>query len=190
MATRISLVSLCAFVIVLAIGGARFIGTSATFELVVPRAAAHTATPTSATNLAALAAGPTLRASSFERDVYNLAHPAYLVDGRARPTAQEKWTPRFDDPSPWIEIVFREPHDVERVVLRHARNVEQRSRANSEYRIRCLGGDAAPSLEVKRNREAVASHGLSCQRATGVRIDFTRPRRRTLALYEVEVFGR
>ena len=190
MAARVAFVSLGAWAVVISIGVARFVGTHATFEFAAPRAAANVAAPASVTNLAALATGPTLRASSFERGVYDLAHPAYLVDGRAQPTDREKWTPRFDDPAPWLEIVFREPHDIERVVLRHGSDVEPRLRPNRAYRLRCLGHEAPPPLQVTDNRNAVASHALPCRRASGVRIDFTLARKRPLAVYEVEVFGR
>lgn len=189
MAARVAFVGFGAWAVAVTIGVTLFLGTNATFEFVMPRAAPVPATA-SATNLAALATGPTLRASSLERSVYDLAHPAYLVDGRARPTEREKWMPRFDDPAPWLEILFREPHDVERVVVRHGSDVEARLRPNKEYRIRCLGDGGAPALVVTRNRDSIASHELKCPRATGIRIEFGRARKRPLAVYEVEVIGR
>jgi hypothetical protein len=164
------------------VGLTRFLRADATFEVTLPRVTTSPAT-TAETNLVALATGPILRASSFDRDVYGFAHPAYLVDGRDAPSAGEKWTPRFDDAAPWIELGFREPRHVRRVVVRHGK------RPNRAYHIRCLG-DGAPVLEVKRNKASVASHELDCPRASGVRIDFTKSRGKAPVVYEVEVFGR
>jgi hypothetical protein len=169
------------------VGLARFATSNAAFEVALPRNTDNRAT-TSDTNLVALEMGPVLRASSFERDVYGLAHPAYLVDGRARPTETEKWVPRFDDQAPWLEFVFREPRHVRRVVLRHSRNLQAKSRAHRAYRIECLGNGRV--LEITRNRDPVATHELDCPRATGIRIDFETPRGKAPSVYEVEVFGR
>lgn len=169
------------------VGLARFTTSNAGFEVALPRSATSVATA-SETNLVALARGPVLRASSFERDVHGLAHPAYLVDGRAQPTAVEKWVPRFDDEAPWLEFVFREPRHVRRVVLRHSRHSHAKLRAHRTYRIQCLGHGAV--VAIARNKDAVASHELDCPGATGVRIDFEKSRGKPPVVYEVEVFGR
>jgi hypothetical protein len=169
------------------VGLARFATSKAGFEVALPRTAASVETA-SEMNLVALATGPVLRASSFERDVYGLAHPAYLVDGRARPTETEKWVARFDDEAPWLEFVFREPHHVRRVVLRHGRSLHGKLRAHRAYRIQCMGNGGV--LEITRNKDSVATHELDCPRATGIRIDFEKSRGKAPIVYEVEVFGR
>jgi hypothetical protein len=178
---------LVGYTLLFLVGLARFATSNAGFEVALPRTAENRET-TPDMNLVALAMGPILRASSFERDVHGLAHPAYLVDGRARPTETEKWAPRFDDRAPWLEFVFREPRHVRRVVLRHARHAQAKMRAHRAYRIQCMSSGEV--LEITRNKESVATHELDCPRATGVRIDFETPRGKAPSVYEVEVYGR
>ena len=188
MAGRLIIATLVGCALLFLVGLTRFVRTSATFEVALPRTEPNSARGAK-TNLVALSTGPVLRASSFDRDVYHLAHPAYLVDGRAHPTRDEKWTPRFDDEAPWIELGFREPHEVSRVLLRHGSDIDKKLRPNKVYRIRCLGDDA-PTLHVTRNKASRSRHKLHCPRATGVRIEFTKTRGKQPVVYEIEVFGR
>jgi hypothetical protein len=142
-------------------------------------------------NLASWDLGPTIRASSYHDDLGTQHHPAFLVDGRAFPDPIEKWASSERDRHPWVEISWREPHDVDRVLVRHAGDREFTEYTARNYRIRCLlERGVGPSVDVKDNRESVASHAIECQRARGVRLDIE-PNGPTeiVRVYEVEAWG-
>ncbi len=171
------------------VGLARFIVARPSVELTLPRQAGWSPGDP---HLAVLASGPTLRASSMERDVHAFHHVAYLVDGRARPTMNEKWASQVGDAVPWVELDFREPHHLERVVLRHVSDVEKEEQPVRKFRITCLrSGGHGPSIRVRKNRKKRSTHALDCPDALGVRVDFVpnEPGSRVV-LYEIEAFGR
>jgi len=171
------------------VGLVRFVLARPVVELTLPRRAARTR---SDTRLAALSTGPTLRASSMERNPSAFRHVAYLVDGRANPSSDEKWASRFDDPAPWVELRFRKPHHLERVVVRHVSDVEPDAVAVRRYRVTCLRAKGAgPSVDVRGNQQALVSHPLDCRNALGVRLDLVpNEARKPVALYEIEAIGR
>lgn len=142
-------------------------------------------------NLAHYAFGPTLRASSFVRDAMRHYHPAFLVDGRRGPSVVEKWASLPSDLSPWLELRWREPRSLARVVITHG--ASHGGARKKRYRLRCLRDEQpAPSLEAREFPSQVASHTLSCERARGLRIDWLRePDDDDLVrVYEVEAWGR
>jgi hypothetical protein len=142
-------------------------------------------------NLARWDQGPTVRASSYFGDWSSHHHPFFLVDGRDHPDLMEKWASAERDGHPWIEILWREPHDLERVVLRHAGSVEAAEMTARTYHIRCLlHGSTGPKVDVYSNDAAVAEHRLACAGARGVRIEFDRDGGDIIRLFEVETWGR
>jgi hypothetical protein len=172
----------------------RFVRAAPIFAVTLPRQAAD---PPEEHNLGALRFGPTVRASSFHRDPYVLHHPAFLVDERVGPSLLEKWVSASDDPHPWVEISWREPRDLARVVLRHAGAYETAAYTLARYTLTCLRGDDAGgvvrseiALAVNDNHAAVAIHPLLCPRSRGVRLD-TAPGApgAPVRLYEIEAWG-
>lgn len=142
-------------------------------------------------NLAAWDLGPTVRASSYFRDWAAQHHPAFLVDGRARPEPIEKWASGPRDRHPWVEIEWREPHDLARVVLTHAGRFEPAAYTVRRYGVTCLRPGGGPSIAVRDNVQPVATHELDCPGARGVRLDFQpNDERDVVRLYEIEAWGR
>ena len=166
-----------------------FVAAHGHFEATLPR---RRSPPAEIHNLSLWDLGPTVRTSSFYGDWLGHHHPLFLVDGRGQPELVEKWASAERDRHPWLEITWREPHDLERVVLRHAGSVEAAAFTARHYTIRCLTkSGAAPSLEVRSNEAAVASHDLICRHARGVRIEFLRGAGEDIVrLFEVETWGR
>lgn len=158
------------------------------FEATLPRRQA----PLAAThNLSLWDQGPTLRASSYFGDWMSHHHPFFLVDGRPHPELGEKWASAERDRAPWIEILWREPHDLERVVLRHAGTVEAAELTAQTYHITCLlDGADGPKVHVYSNDAAVAEHPLACNGARGVRVRFDRGGGHIIRLFELETWGR
>ncbi len=148
--------------------------------------------PTSERNLASFRFGPTVRASSYYRDVYAQHHPAFALDERAFPSLLEKWSSGLRDERPWLEVLWHQPHALRRVVIRHAGSVEANELTIRRYRLRCISqGSERIELEVRDNRAVVAEHALPCAQATGVRIDWQPNRRDGLVrVYELEAWGR
>jgi hypothetical protein len=142
-------------------------------------------------NLALWDLGPTVRASSYFADWSSQHHPLFLVDGRTSPGLAEKWASGERDAKPWVEILWRKPHALERVVIRHAGWLEQAALTARRYTIRCLGAfGRGPSLDIEGNQEAVATHALRCAEALGIRIEFQRNGIDLVRVFEVEAWGR
>jgi len=158
------------------------------FEATLPRQR----TPPSGThNLSRWDMGPTVRASSYFGDFLSHHHPLYLVDDREQPDLVEKWASAQRDRHPWIELLWREPHDLERVVLRHAGALESSSFTARRYSIQCLTATGrGPRVDIESNTEPVATHALVCRQARGIRIELERNGDDIVRLYEVETWGR
>lgn len=140
-------------------------------------------------NLAALSRGPTVRASSVFRSPGAQHHPAFLVDGVASPALIEKWTSLPGDRQPWVEVRWRQPRRLHRVVLHHAGLREDAALTVKRYRLTCLGG-AGNARAVTDNVEAIAAHALPCLGAHGVRLDFApNGPDQLVRLYEIEAWG-
>jgi hypothetical protein len=159
------------------------------FEVVLPRTRTP---PAELHNLSLWDLGPTIRASSFYGDFLSLHHPAFLVDGRSTPDRVEKWASAEHDRHPWVEITWRELHNLERVVIRHAGSLESDDMTARHYTLRCLTSSGqGPSLEVQFNQAAMAYHDLVCAQARGVRIEFVpKDSKDIIRVYEVETWGR
>jgi hypothetical protein len=169
------------------LGLASFVAADGHFQATLPR---RRSSPPYLHNLALWDLGPTVRASSYFGDWSGHHHPLFLVDGRDRPELVEKWASAERDRHPWIEILWREPHDLERVVIRHAGSVENPALTARRYRITCLTERGpGPWLDVEGNDAAVAEHPMSCRRARGIRIAFER-HGDVVRVFEVEAWGR
>jgi hypothetical protein len=165
-----------------------FVARRAPFEAELPRRQKPSG---ELCNLSRWDFGPTVRASSFYADWVNHHHPLFVVDAKASPDMVEKWASAERDPHPWIEILWREEHSLERVVLRHAGSVEGNNLTARRYRITCLQtGGRGPSVDVDSNTQAVATHDLPCEHARGIHIDFERNDKEIVRVYEVETWGR
>jgi len=135
--------------------------------------------------------GPTVRASSYFGDWLGHHHPLFVVDGRTQPDLAEKWASAEHDRHPWLEIRWREPHDLERVVLRHAGSLESPALTVRRYTVACLvAAGVGPRVDVDDNEAAVAIHDLDCRQALGVHIAFAPNGGDIVRLYEVETWGR
>jgi hypothetical protein len=166
-----------------------FVGNKAVAVTAFPALEAH---PTGEHNLVAYRLGTTVRASSYVRDPFAPHHPAYLIDGRAHPTLQEKWVSAPEDKHPWVELLWSGSRQVGRVVIRHAGSVEASALTAREYTLTCLQAQGAPPpLVARNNRAPVAEHALACSGARGVRVDFV-PNRpgEMVRVFEIEVWGR
>ncbi len=143
-------------------------------------------------NLAAWDLGPTVRASSYFADWSGHHHPVFLLDGRAHPGVLEKWASSVHDRHPWVELLWREPHDLERVVLRHAGSVESQALTVHRFMAFCLTQTGlGPSVQVEDNQDAVATHALVCAQARGVRVEFEpNDANDIVRVYELETWGR
>jgi hypothetical protein len=147
--------------------------------------------PAAEHNVASFRLGPTLRASSYYRDVLSQHHPAFVLDGRARPSRLEKWTSGLRDQEPWLEVSWHKPRALQRVVIHHAGSVEPDELTIRRYRLRCLTQSEKVELAVRDNRASVAEHAFACRGATGVRIDW-QPNAGNdglVRIYEIEVWG-
>ncbi len=168
-------------------GLVRFVGASGRPEVILPRTASP---PSGEHNLAHFRYGPTLRASSYFRDPVSQHHPSFVVDGRDRPSLIEKWASRQDDAAPFIEIIWREPRRLERVVIRHGGSAEDPGTTLDRYRLACLGSDGAASLPLTiENRDHVASHALPCEGAHGIRLEARPGNGGMVRIYEIEAYG-
>lgn len=188
---RLGSAAIAVTAVALGVGLAIFVRADSTLEFALPARAAPSG---DLQNVASAQFGPTVRASSAYAGTSNQHHPAYLVDGRRRPTLPEKWASRADDRAPWVEIVFARPVHLERVVITHGGAVEKAEYTADAYRLRCMhpDGTAGEWLRVEGNRLPKATHPLDCSQASGVRLELT-PRAEAdniVRLYEVEAFGR
>jgi hypothetical protein len=147
--------------------------------------------PTGEYNLVGYRWGPTLRASSYFRDQIAHHHPLFLVDARAAPSGFEKWVTAAKDRTPWLELEWREPRAVSRVIIQHVGMFEPSQTNMREYTLRCLGEGKQPTLAVKDNQASVVEHALACPKARGLRIDWILGTVNDHArIYEIEVWGR
>jgi hypothetical protein len=181
--TRIALLVVAAGFLV---GLFRFIRASGVPTVVLP---ARGPAPDEPHNLADFRQGPTVRVSSYFRDPLRQHHPLFLVDGRSAPTLLEKWVSADHDRAPWVEITWRQPRTLDRVVIRHAGEYENASLTLSRYTLTCLRADGpGPKLEVADNHAGLALHPLPCQDARGVRLD-AHPGKDVVRIYEIEAWG-
>jgi hypothetical protein len=170
------------------LGLAWFVAADGHFEATLPRQRQE---PLGVHNLALWDLGPTVRASSFFGDWTSHHHPLFLVDGRGMSDLVEKWVSAERDRKPWVEIRWGEPHDLERVVIRHAGWLEPPELTAHRYTIRCLGAAGQGArLDIADNQEAIATHALSCAKTRGIRIEFQRQGSDLVRVYEVEAWGR
>ena len=171
------------------IGLALFVRADGHFELSLPRTRMP---PAGRHNLAARDQGPTVRVSSYYGDWKNHHHPLFLVDGRANPDLEEKWASDLHDRRPWVEVLWRETHQLETVVLRHAGVVEANDLTVRRYTITCLvAAGRGPSLQIDDNHAAIATHDLPCANARGVRVDFQpNDPHDVVRLFGLETWGR
>ena len=178
------------------LGALSFLRADGSMSWRLPRAAGaseQSAQDTTAEqNLASFRLGPTVRVSSYYRDVYSQHHPAFALDGRAQPSLLEKWSSGVRDPRPWFEVHWQRPHTLRRIVIRHAGSVEAPALTIRRYRLRCISQSAGRvELTVRDNRAAVAEHALPCAQATGIRIDWQpNPGDGLVRVYEIEAWGR
>jgi hypothetical protein len=165
-----------------------FLASPGNFEMTLPRQ--RQLTP-ELQNLSRWDLGPTVRASSYYADWINHHHPAFLVDDKGAPDLVEKWASAQRDEHPWIELLWRETHSLDRVEIRHAGVAEGADLNARRYRIVCLRSSGlGPALEVDANSESIARHELHCDDARGVRIEFERHGTEIVRVYEVETWGR
>jgi hypothetical protein len=166
-----------------------FVRRDGSIEVVVPRLRMP---PAAEHNLAAWDLGPTIRASSYFGEAYTQHHPLFLVDGRASPSRHEKWASAQNDRHPWVEIRWREPRDLSKVVLDHAGMFEEATYTASHYRIVCLRANGTgPSVVEKSNRASRAEYLLACEGARGIRLEVEPSSPDAIVrLYEVEAWGR
>jgi hypothetical protein len=163
-----------------------FVAADGHFQATLPRRRALPAVPH---NLSRWDLGPTVRASSYFGDWLGHHHPLFLVDGREHPDLVEKWASGERDRHPWIEILWRETHRLERVVIHHAGSRESSALTARRYTIACLTATSAgPRVTVDANEADVATHALDCPQARGVRITFGRDGD-IVRVYEVETWG-
>ena len=173
-----------------------FVAADGHIEVVLPR---RRTPPAESHNLSLWDLGPTVRASSYYGDWQSQHHPAFLVDGKWPSDKVEKWASAERDRHPWVEILWRENHNLERVVIRHAGAVEDVGLTAKRYTLRCLTTSGeGPALEVESNNDAVATHELACTRARGLRIAFepggnpgeNKDSKDIIRIFEVETWGR
>jgi hypothetical protein len=165
-----------------------FVRADGHFEATLPR---RHPPPAGLHNLSRWDLGPTVRASSYFGDWMGHHHPLFLVDGREQPDLVAKWASAGRDRHPWIEILWREPHDLERVVLHHAGSRESPALTVRRYTVACLtASGVGPRVDVEANEADVATHALVCHQARGIRISFTRNDDDIVRVYEVETWGR
>jgi hypothetical protein len=171
------------------VGAILFVSADGSLECTLPRLAAP---PDDEHDLALYRWGPTLRVSSYHRDVDAHHHPAFLVDGHDRPELLEKWASAKGDRKPWVEILWREPRTLSRVVIRHAGWQEDEELTAQRYRISCLGPDKPPPpIAVQGNEQPVRTHPLTCAGARGIRIDWKlNPDGELVRVFEIEAWGR
>jgi len=178
----------CLLVAAWLFGLVSFVAADGHFEATLPRQRKE---PRGLHNLALWHLGPTVRASSYFADWTSHHHPLFLVDGREHPDLVEKWASAETDRRPWLEIRWREEHDLERVVIQHAGMLENSGFTVRRYGVRCLlASGPGPRLDVEANEAPIATHELVCPRARGIRIDFVRNGNDLVRIYEVEAWGR
>jgi hypothetical protein len=140
-------------------------------------------------NVASFRYGPTLRASSYFRQLRAHHHPMFLVDEQSSPSGIEKWASAPYDQAPWLEIEWREPRKLQRVVVSHA-GLREDPRLNARsYRLRCLRDAPAPVLEVRDNTDSIATHAFACEGARGVRLEWPLKAGEQARAYEIEAWG-
>ncbi len=132
-----------------------------------------------------------MRASSYFRDPLSQHHPLFLVDERSDPSALEKWASAPLDRHPWVSILWREPRELSRIVVRHAGAIELPEYTLARYTLTCVRDEGpGPSVVVVDNHDAVTAHDLPCSRARGVRLDVEIVGDDIARLFEIEAWGR
>lgn len=163
-----------------------FVRSPREFHCVFPTRAVR---PTELHNLVAFQYGPTLWASSFLSDKDSHHHPAFLIDGRARPSKVEKWVSRPDDERPWLQIQWQGKKQVRSVVITHAGEFERPELSARSYTLTCLrDGGTRQHWDIAQNRAHIAEHAVPCDGAVAIRIDF-HDYGDMARVYEVEVWG-
>jgi len=134
--------------------------------------------------------GPTVRVSSYDGNALGPHHPTFLIDERRNPTLLEKWASDRGDARPWVELTWREPRAIARVVIHHAGTREDPRYTLDAYTLTCLGSGTTP-LAITGNVAHVAVHPLGCANATGLRLE-ARPQASPtpVRIFEIEVFGK
>lgn len=169
------------------VGVVLFVGSRREFHCAFP---SRVVRPTKLHNLAAFQYGPTLRASSFLSDKDSHHHPAYLIDGRARPSKVEKWVSLPKDKSPWLEIHWNGTRGLRSVVITHAGEFEMPELTARSYTLTCLRrGGTRQHWDIAKNGAHVAEHAVPCHDSVGIRIDF-HDYGDVARVYEVEAWGR
>lgn len=169
-------------------GAVRFLRADGVLSMTLPR---REQPPRVEHNVASYRFGPTLRASSYYRDPVAQHHPMFLVDEHDG-SATEKWASAPRDRKPWVEISWREPRSISRVVVHHAGVLEQAGWTLRDYRLRCLfDGRVGPALEVRGNQSPVTEHAFRCEGARGLRSEWTpNAEGDVVRVFEVQVWGR
>ncbi len=159
------------------------------FQATLPR---QKTAPAHSHDLSSWQYGPTVRASSYYADWGGHHHPLFLIDGEASPDLVEKWASGVNDRRPWVELLWREPHDLERVVIHHAGVREPSDFTLRRYSVACLTTNGVgPAIHIEDNHDAVATHELSCTQVRGVRLRFQpNDDNDIVRVYEVETWGR
>ena len=140
-------------------------------------------------NLASYRYGPTLRASSYFRQLAAHHHPMFLVDEQRSPSLIEKWASAPYDPAPWLELEWREPRTLQRVVVSHAGVRESPLLTAPNYRLRCLSDTPSPDVDVYANTSSIATHVFVCKGARGVRLEWLVNEGEQARAYEIEAWG-
>lgn len=172
------------------LGMYRFAAAEGTVAWSVPRSARP---PHEEHNLALFRWGPQVVASSYHRDPHMQHHPGFLVDGRVNPGLAEKWVSHPRDRAPWTEVRWSEARTIARVVIWHAGVLESAAMTGKNYLIRCLrDSGSSPSLKITGNVDPIATHTLACERAHGIRVEWSLDGLQDglARVYEVEVWGR
>ena len=182
------------------VGLVRFLRAHPFATVTLPRRAPPPAAPH---NLASYRYGPTVRVSSYDRNALAPHHPTFLVDERSleppsaaqRAGAGESWISGIDDRRPWIEITWREPHDLERVVVKDdgaAASTPDSTLASRGYTASCLrevGDDGVARDGGPARARAVLSP--PCRGARGVHLEARAVADRLpLRIWEIEAWGR
>jgi hypothetical protein len=167
-------------------GLTRFLLADGAIVITLPR---RQAPPTGEFDVAAWRFGPTIRVSSYDGYALGPHHPAFLIDERRTPALLEKWVSGPGDRQPWVELTWREPRTLSRIVLHHAGTREDPRFTLDGYTLTCLGSDVAP-LVITGNTDAVAVHPVDCPHAHGLRLQAQPKASPTpVRLFELEAFG-
>lgn len=166
----------------------RFIRTPPGLECTFPAREPH---PPGPHNLAFYRYGTRVRASSYDNWADRQHHPGFLVDGLADEPPNAKWTTLPNDVQPFVELRWTVPARLQRVTIRHAGAREEASLTARRYELTCLLRDReVRALQVRANESAVATHGVVCDHALGIRLTvWPNQPGDVVRLYEVQAWG-